>query len=127
MPYAVMKQTDWAEPVGNQGAGLGYAALKVGDNLVRQNFSAYGIGIYNFFRTASNIHAGNAIEVPDPANNNIHLEGMVDRWLNAGPSVTDTGINHIVNGGGDAVNEKNLTAHLAQFPVPTQSKKKHHQ
>jgi hypothetical protein len=80
----------------------GYASYKVATSV--QNHKAYGLGIYSFFRgepTVSNkVRLENAIEVPNHSGIEIrHISTFAGR---------NGGINHIINGLGEATNSGEL-------------------
>jgi hypothetical protein len=92
LPYDPPTQADWKD-----GAVDGYAGYKVADH-VKQH-TAYGVGIYSYFRDASDIYLDNAIVAPtQPGISFVH---MVTVWLNGNRNNSYSGIRHIINGRGE--------------------------
>jgi hypothetical protein len=90
IPYDPPSQAAW-----RSGPVRGYASYKVGDHVTTHE--AWGLGVYSVFHEP-NIILENAIETPDVPGVKIHH--MVT--LRLGPQTT-SGINHVINGRGDAV------------------------
>ena len=88
MPYDVPNQDAW-----KQGAVNGYASYKVADTV--KTHEAWGLGIYSFFRDAA-VVADNAIETPTAPG--VKMHHMVTVFLTG-----KGGINHVINGKGNAV------------------------
>jgi hypothetical protein len=94
MPYDVPAQTDW-----QHGGTNGYAAYKVSSSVTSHD--ARGLGVYCVFNLA--VSADNAIETPATAGVSVQ-HAVTARFGGAG------GINHIINGTGNAVNSSNMWA-----------------
>lgn len=94
LPYDPPNQKSW-----KNGAIDGYAGYKVADGV--QAHEAWGLGIYSYFRDASDIFLENAIEAPDEPG--IKLHHMVTVWLNGNANGSLSGIRHILNGKGNPV------------------------
>lgn len=107
IPYDPPSQAAWHNPTG----GNGYASYKVANQLT--SHTAWGLGVYCFFRDADNIHLDNAIETPEGCT--VQFNHMVDFWLSGN---TNTGISHIINGLGDPVMPGNVKSTLSGWPVP---------
>lgn len=98
IPYSPPSIEAW-----NDDGKAGYASYKVADH-VRQH-SAWGLGIYSFFRggstVANNVRLENAMEVPNvPGISITHIVNFAG--LNGG-------INHVINGQGPATEVGKLT------------------
>ena len=94
LPYDPPTQTHWKND-----AADGYAGYEVA-NYVKQH-TAYGLGIYSYFRDASDIYLDNAIVSPDKSE--INFVHMVTVWLNGNRNNSSSGIRHIINGRGEPV------------------------
>lgn len=93
LPYDPPTQQSW-----KNGTVDGYPGYKIADNV--QNHEAWGLGIYSYFRDASDIFLENAIEAPVVPG--IKLNHMITVWLNGNANGSMSGIRHILNGKGDA-------------------------
>jgi hypothetical protein len=99
MPYDVPAQGDW-----QHGGVNGYASYKVADSVTTHD--ARGVGVYCVFDNA--VTSANAVETPAAAGVSIkHIVTL--RFGGAGGS----GINHIINGTGGAVNSSAMSAKSA--------------
>jgi len=96
IPYDVPDQQAWM--AGNE---KGFPAYKVDDAVTTHE--AHGLGVYCFFTNA--VQLDNAIETP--AKDGVKMAHMVTRFLGGN---ADSGINHIINGTGAAVNTGNATS-----------------
>ncbi|MDP5093429.1 MAG: coagulation factor 5/8 type domain-containing protein [Polaribacter sp.] len=97
IPYSPPSIAAW-----NDHGKSGYASYKVAENV--QNHKAFGLGIYSFFRgeptISNNVRLENAIEVPNHSGIEIiHISTFAGRH---------GGINHIINGLGEATNSGEL-------------------
>ncbi|SDS59782.1 hypothetical protein SAMN05444173_3372 [Opitutus sp. GAS368] len=90
LPYDPPRQAAWMN-----GSTRGYASYKVGAGVTTHE--AWGLGVYSVFHEP-NVFLDNAIEAPDVPG--VKLHHLVTLRLGA---QTTSGINHIVNGRGDAV------------------------
>jgi hypothetical protein len=96
LPYDVPDQTSWSHNGVN-----GYASYKVADTVTTHN--AQGMGVYCVFDNA--ITSENAVETPTAAG--VSMQHIVTtRWGGANGS----GINHIINGTGGAVDSSHMSA-----------------
>lgn len=91
LPYDVPTQADWKDETVD-----GYAGYKVADHV--QQHTAYGLGIYSYFRDASDVYLENAIVAPDQPE--VRINHMVTVWLNGNRNGSNSGIRHIINGRG---------------------------
>jgi hypothetical protein len=97
MPYDPPTQSDWEEAAGT----TGYASYKVGSGVT--SHEARGMGVYCVFGNA--VTAENAVETPTAAGVSMH-DIVTARFGGASGS----GINHIINGTGNAINASNMSA-----------------
>ena len=96
MPYDVPAQSSW-----KHGNANGYASYKVADTVTKHD--AQGLGVYCVFDNA--VVSDNAVETPTTPN--VKMQHIVTlRFGGAGGS----GINHILNGTGGAVNASTMSA-----------------
>ncbi|KAJ9658065.1 hypothetical protein H2198_003903 [Neophaeococcomyces mojaviensis] len=100
IPYDVPSQDRWM-----QNGEKGYPSYKISNNVTTH--TGRGMGIYcNFLKDG--VQLDNAIETPNASG--IDLQHLITVWLDGKPW---TGINHIVNGRGGAVlNRQPMTATL---------------
>ena len=99
LPYDVPTQSDWQHDGVN-----GYASYKVADTVTSHD--ARGLGVYCVFDNA--ITSANAVETPTAAG--VKIQHIVTlRFGGAGGS----GINHIINGTGNAVGSNAMSARSA--------------
>ena len=96
MPYDVPTQSDW-----DNGSENGYPSYKVADSVTSHD--ARGLGVYCVFDNA--VTAANAVETPTAAGVSFH--DIVT--LNFG-GASGSGIDAIINGTGDAVDDSNMWA-----------------
>jgi hypothetical protein len=87
IPYDVPDQASW-----NDGGRTGWSSYKVADGVTQHQAS--GMGVYSFFRDAP-VVAQDAIQTP--GGSGIELRHLVTRFLNG-----QGGIDHVVDGRGDA-------------------------
>lgn len=104
IPYDPPSQAQWMN-----GNVNGFASYKIGNHV--NDHQAWGLGVYSFFRDANNIFLESAIE--SPFGSGIQLTHMVDIWLDGN---FNTGITHIVNNSGDAVNAVQVRSTLTTWP-----------
>jgi hypothetical protein len=97
-PYDPPNQTSWSHDGSN-----GYASYKVADGV--DSHEAWGVGVYSAFRQA--VVADTAIEAP--VHPGVSFHHVVTVFL-SGP--TNSGINHILNDTGSAVNTNSTRATL---------------
>jgi hypothetical protein len=104
LPYDIPSQESW-----QHGSSKGWAAYKVGDAVTTH--TAYGLGIYSFFRDASAV-LDHAIEVP--ARDGIRFTNMITFWLTGkdGSAVT-----HIINDVGEASTKDHREVRISAFPA----------
>jgi hypothetical protein len=96
MPYDVPDQSSWAH-----GGVSGYASYKVADSVTTHD--ARGMGVYCVFDNA--VTSDNAVETPTAAG--VSLQHIVTLRFGG---ASGSGINHIINGTGNAVNDGNMSA-----------------
>jgi hypothetical protein len=99
LPYDVPQQSDWQHNGVN-----GYASYKVADTVTSHD--ARGLGVYCVFDNP--ITSANGIEAPTAAG--VSLQHMVTLRF-GGPA--GSGIDHIINGTGGAVNANSMSARSA--------------
>ncbi|HEX3852793.1 MAG TPA: coagulation factor 5/8 type domain-containing protein [Polyangiaceae bacterium] len=99
LPYDVPTQSDWQHDGIN-----GYASYKIGDNVTSHD--ARGLGVYCVFDNA--ITSANAVETPTAAN--VKIQHIVTLRFGG---ANGSGINHIINGTGNAVNSNAMSARSA--------------
>lgn len=92
LPYDPPSQESW-----KNGTVDGYPGYKVA-NAVKKH-EAWGLGVYSYFRDASDIYLENAIEAP--VSPGVKLQHMITVWLNGNPNGSKSGIRHILNGKGE--------------------------
>jgi len=105
IPYDPPSQAAWM----NQSA-QGYASYKVAPTVSMH--SAWGLGIYNYFRDSNNTYLDNAIEAPLSCR--INFTHMVTVWLDG---QTNSGILHIINNVGNPVSPANRLSNLNSWPL----------
>jgi hypothetical protein len=99
IPYDVPMQSDW------QHAGTnGYASYKVADSVTAHD--ARGLGVYCVFDNA--VSADNAVETPTHAG--VSLQHIVTLRFGG---ASGSGIHHIINGTGGAVDNGSMSARTA--------------
>lgn len=107
IPYDPPSQAEWMN-----GNVNGYASYKISNNV--NMHQAWGLGVYSFFRDANNIFLQSAIEAPvGCGGGGIQLNHMIDIWLDGN---FNTGISHLVNDTGNAVNGSNARSTLTTWP-----------
>jgi hypothetical protein len=102
MPYDPPSQADWSHDGVN-----GFAAYKVGDGV--GTHEAWGMGSYSFFNVGPDIHAERAFEVPVTAG--VVLHDILTVYLSG-----NSGIDHVVNATGAAVNSSNQVSNVVTYP-----------
>ncbi len=96
MPYDVPDQASW-----QHGGVNGYASYKVADTVTTHD--GRGLGVYCVFNAS--VVSDNAVETPTAAG--VSMQDIVTtRWGGASGS----GIQHIINGTGNAVNDSSMSA-----------------
>lgn len=107
IPYDPPSQAAWMN-----GAKRGYASYKIADTV--NTHTAYGLGIYNFFRDAD-VFLDSAIEAP--LNCGMNFNHMVTFWLDGHPN---SGITHIINneGGANSPGNKKMTFNTWPWNTP---------
>jgi hypothetical protein len=95
MPYDVPTQSDWQHD-----SVAGYASYKLADTVTSHD--ARGLGVYCVF---DNISADNAVETP--TNAGVSLQHIVTLRFGG---ASGSGIRHIINGTGGAVNNGSMSA-----------------
>jgi hypothetical protein len=95
MPYDPPTQGDWEESA----SVTGYASYKVADSVTTHD--ARGLGVYCVF--GNNVTAENAVETPTTSGVSMH-DLVMARFGGSG------GINHIINGSGNAINSSNMSS-----------------
>lgn len=96
IPYDVPSQSAWTHDGEN-----GYASIKLANGI--SQFDARGLGIYCYFNNP--VVLDNAIETP--AAPRVVFQHIVTQWFK---NAAGSGINHIINGTGAAVNATNTGA-----------------
>ncbi|WP_139903162.1 coagulation factor 5/8 type domain-containing protein [Clostridium thermarum] len=104
IPYDVPDQESWMS--GNKN---GYAGYKVADSVDRHE--AWGLGLYNFFRTNPSVKLGSAIEAPDKPGVKFHR--MVTMALGGG---TYGEITHVINDTGKSANKDGVQQRVGEYP-----------
>jgi len=99
MPYDPPTQSAW-----RHGGVKGYASYKVADSVTSHD--ARGVGVYCVFK--KDVFAENAVEAPVRAG--VSFQHIVTLRFGGAKG---SGITHILNGTGKAVNDKNKSAHTA--------------
>ena len=103
MPYDVPNQAAWMN-----GSTNGYAAYKVGDNVVTHE--AWGVGSYCYFNVDPTVSATRAFEVPVVAG--VKMHDLLTVSLGGNGSIT-----HIVNNtGAEASGTATVPVNLVSFP-----------
>ncbi len=102
LPYDVPRQEAWMSHHGTQ---KGYASLKVADHV--KNFESWCAGIYSYHRDAPVICSCGA-QVPD--HENVVLHHTFTRFLNG-----HTGISHVINTSGEAVDATHRQACIIKY------------
>lgn len=92
LPYDPPSQKSWMN-----GTIDGYAGYKIANSV--KEHEAWGLGVYSYFRDASDIFLENAIEAPVAPD--VKLHHMVTVWLNGNRNGSMSGIRHILNGKGE--------------------------
>jgi hypothetical protein len=96
MPYDVPAQSSW-----QHGGVNGYASYKVADMVTTHD--ARGLGVYCVFDSA--VVSDNAVETPKTAG--VSMQHIVTLRFGG---ASGSGINHIINGTGNAVNTSSMSA-----------------
>ncbi len=104
IPYDPPSQTEW-----QNGSVNGYASYKIGNYV--DTHQLLGVGIYSYFRDATNVYLESAIEAP--LKSTMNLEHIVLFWLDGRDN---TGIGHVVNNVGDGVYPWNRRSNLRKWP-----------
>lgn len=104
LPYDPPCQEEWTS---HDGTVNGYSSYKVGDGVTVHN--AYALGIYSYLRDGA-VKLENAIETQLVSG--IRLEHVITVYL-AGNK--ESGIEHVINGVGDAVSVNNGQARIESY------------
>ena len=105
LPYDVPDQESW---LSHDGTVNGYASYKVADGVT--SHKAYALGVYSYLRDAA-VKLENAIECPDA--DDISFFHIMTVYLN---TKNDSGIDHVINGVGDAVNSGKTKSGVTEYP-----------
>ncbi|STX27966.1 Uncharacterised protein [Legionella beliardensis] len=104
IPYDPPSQGEW-----QNGSVNGYASYKIGNDVTTNQ--VWGMGIYSYFRDATNLYLDSAIEAP--LKPTIDLQHIVLFWLDGRDN---TGIRHVVNNTGEGVYPWSRRSNLRKWP-----------
>ncbi|MDE6505385.1 MAG: hypothetical protein K2L42_05900 [Clostridia bacterium] len=106
LPYDVPSQSGW---MSHGGTVNGYSSYKVSDNVT--SHKAYALGVYSYLRDAE-VRLENAIECPRA--DGVAFKHIITVFLNGNDK---SGINHVINGEGDAVEKGKMLGGLEFYPA----------
>lgn len=106
LPYDVPDQNSW---LSHGGTVNGYASYKVADGVA--SHKAYALGVYSYLRDSA-VRLENAIECPESGNMSFYH--LVTVYLSGNDQ---TGIDHVINGRGDAVQKGHTQSWLEEYPA----------